>query len=139
MGQVFVPVTITNFFDVIRARDGAIGPEAVRRVSLENVLVDTGAVHLALPADLVAQLGLELVSETPIVTANGRTRARVFRGATLNVMGREGDFRCLELPVGTPVLLGAVPMEELGLEPDLRNRTLRLLPETDEDTYHLML
>ncbi len=33
-------------------------------------------------------------------------------------------------------LLGVVPMETLGLEPDLRNQRLRLLPEEPGDTYY---
>ena len=32
-------------------------------------------------------------------------------------------------------LLGAVPMEMLGMEPDLRTRNIRLLPEGPERSY----
>ena len=60
-------------------------------------------------------------------------------GLTLEVEGRSGEFRCMETPDGTPVLLGAVPMETLGVEPDLRNQRLRLLPEDGPDTHILAL
>jgi len=41
----------------------------------------------------------------------------------------------LELPAGTTPLLGVIPMEALGVEPDLQNQRLRLLPEGPTDTY----
>ncbi|MCC3639040.1 MAG: aspartyl protease, partial [Microcoleus sp. PH2017_37_MFU_D_B] len=47
-----------------------------------------------------------------------------------------GRFDCLELPEGVAaVLLGVIPMEELGLEPDLKNRRLRVLPMNNQQTY----
>lgn len=42
----------------------------------------------------------------------------------------------MELPEGvSAVLLGVIPMEELGLEPDLKNQRLRVLPMNQEQTY----
>ena len=33
------------------------------------------------------------------------------------------------------VLLGVIPMERLGLEPDLKNQRLRVLPMNEEQKY----
>lgn len=53
----------------------------------------------------------------------------------LTLLGRDGTFDCLELPAGTDPLLGVIPLEALGLEPDRRNQRLRLLPEEPGDSY----
>ncbi|MGB3756210.1 MAG: hypothetical protein WBA07_07530 [Rivularia sp. (in: cyanobacteria)] len=53
--------------------------------------------------------------------------------------GRKGEFTCTELPGGEDALLGVIPMEELGLQPDLINQKLILLPQTGKDTFHMIL
>ena len=39
----------------------------------------------------------------------------------------------------SPALLGVIPLESLGLEPDVRNQTLRLLPEGPDKSHIMML
>ncbi len=51
----------------------------------------------------------------------------VYKGLELNVEGREGTYNCVELPIGQTPLLGLIPLEDLGLEPDLQNQRLRHL------------
>jgi hypothetical protein len=58
---------------------------------------------------------------------------------SLSVEGREGTFNCIELPAGTDPLLGLIPLEDLGLEPDLKNQRLRLLPMEGKETYLTVL
>ena len=139
MGKVTVPLTVLNRADQIRAKDGTIAMEQVRSVELRDVLVDTGATTLCLPAEMVAQIGLELLKEVDVATAMGIGKARIYRDATLVLCGREGTFECLELPGGRDPLLGVIPLEMLGLEPDLKNQTLRVLPEESVDTYLTIL
>ena len=135
LGKVATPLTITNYADQIEAERGHRRAGAVRSVTLGEVIVDTGATTLALPADVIAQLGLALREEVPILTAAGPGTARLYRDAALTLLGREGTFDCLELPVGTRPLLGVIPLEALGLEPDLRNQQLRRLPREPGNTY----
>jgi predicted aspartyl protease len=139
MGKVTVPLTVLNRADQIRAQDGTIAMEQVRSVELRDVLVDTGATTLCLPAEMVAQIGLELLKEVDVATAMGIGKARIYRDATLVLCGREGTFECLELPGGRDPLLGVIPLEMLGLEPDLKNQALRVLPEESVDTYLTIL
>ena len=47
-GHVHATLTVSNRADQVRARDGAIRPEEVRTVTLDDVLVDTGATLLTL-------------------------------------------------------------------------------------------
>lgn len=58
---------------------------------------------------------------------------------SITVEARKGEFTCTELPGGEDALLGVIPMEELGLQPDIINQRLILLPETRKDTYHTIL
>ncbi len=136
MGQVLTTITVTNFIDLVMAERGFISAEEVRSVMLDKVIVDTGATLLSLPATIISQLGLRQVGERDVETSAGITKGRIFAGAQIIVEGREGRFDCLELPEWvSAVLLGVIPMEELGLEPDLKNQRLRVLPMNEEQTY----
>ncbi|MBR8837658.1 MAG: aspartyl protease family protein [Stigonema ocellatum SAG 48.90 = DSM 106950] len=139
MGKVFTKLTVINRADQILTENGIIPPEQVRSITLENVLVDTGATTLCLPPEVIAKLGLRILKEVNVATAMGIGRARIFRDATIILCGREGTFECLELPGGTEALLGVIPLEALGLEPDLRNQTLKVLPDEATDTYLTIL
>ncbi len=135
MGKVYTSLTITNRADQIRAEDGTIAPEQIRSVTLENVLVDTGATTLCLPSEVITRLGLKLLKEVEVATAMGMGKGRIFRDATIALCGREGTFECLELPGGRDALLGVIPLEALGLEPDVGNQRLKVLPSESVDTY----
>jgi len=138
MGRITTQLTITNRADQIRAEDGTISPEAVRSVTLDDVLVDTGATTLCLPRDTIAALGLRLLREAVAETATGSTTVRIFQDAKISLLGREGTFECVELPEGRPPLLGVVPLEMLGAELDLQKQELRLLPMTPGHSYFLL-
>jgi predicted aspartyl protease len=136
MGQVITTITVTNRIDRVMAERGFISAEEVRSVILDNVVVDTGATLLSLPAPIISQLGLIQVGERDVETSAGIKKGRIFADAQIIVEEREGRFDCLELPEGvSAVLLGVIPMEELGLEPDLKNRRLRVLPMNNQQTY----
>jgi predicted aspartyl protease len=138
VGKVVTPLTITNYADQIEAERGHRQASDVRSVALGEVLVDTGATTLALPADVIARLGLALREEVSILTATGPGRTRLYRDAALALLGREGTFDCLELPTGALPLLGVIPLEALGLEPDLRNQRLRRLPQEPGNTFYTL-
>lgn len=139
MGKVFATITITNRADEILAEAEVITPDHIRSVTLNNVLVDTGATTLCLPPAVIAQLGLKLQKEVDVATVMGVGKARIFKDATVSYHDREGTFECLELPGGSDPLLGVIPLEALGLEPDLRNQTLKILPINSSETYLTIL
>lgn len=139
MGRVLAKLTITNRIDQANAQNGLIPHDQIRSVELDDVLVDTGATTLCLSAETISQLGLELLPEVQISTANGIGTARIFQDAKISLCGREGTFECLELPGGQNPLLGVIPMEALGLEPDLQNQRLRVLPISSTETYLTIL
>ena len=135
MGRIVVPIEVKNVWDRALADRGIIPEADIRTVQLNDVLVDTGATRLCLPADVIRLLGLKARGVITANTAAGKKRTRVFTGVELTVSGRTGLFDCLELPGGTHPLLGQIPMEDLGLEPDLKNRRLIVLPDQGDDTY----
>ncbi|MEO0455635.1 MAG: aspartyl protease family protein [Cyanobacteria bacterium P01_A01_bin.114] len=135
VGQVTVTITVTNHIDQILAERGFIPVTEVRSVTLSDVLVDTGATLLSLPTRIIQRLGLPVDSETNVQTSAGSRKARLFREAHLELCGRHSTFDCLELTEIDIPLLGVLPMERLGLEPDLQNQRLRVLPTEEADTY----
>jgi len=139
MGKVHTKLTIINRGDQILAENNFISEDKIRSVTLDGVLVDTGATTLCLPPEIIAKLGLKLLKEVDVATAMGIGKARIFRDATISLYGREGTFECLELPGGRDPLLGVIPLEMLGLEPDLKNQSLKVLPSESVDTYLTIL
>ena len=139
MGKVLTIITLTNSLDYGNARSGLIPAQQVRSVTMNDVLVDTGATLLCLPPDVINQLGLTVLREVPVETAAGLQITRIFEGVRLSVQGREGTFDCLELPGGREALLGVVPLEVLGLEPDVKNQRLEVLPMNESESYLTIL
>ncbi|MDY7047742.1 MAG: aspartyl protease family protein [Microcystis panniformis WG22] len=139
MGKIYTSITVINRADQILAAAAVISPDQIRSLTLENVLVDTGATTVCLVPEVISRLGLQLLKEVDVATAKGIGKARIFRDATLIIAGREGTFECLELPGGQNNLLGVIPLEALGLEPDLRSQKLRVLPTESHETYLTIL
>jgi predicted aspartyl protease len=135
MGKVMTTITVINYVDQVLAERGFIQSEEVRSITLNDVIVDTGATMLCLPSSVIERLGLKSLGTIGTKTAMGEGTARLFKGVTLKVEGREGTFDCVELPDGVEALLGVIPQEQLGLEPDLQNQRLRVLPNTPKDSY----
>ena len=135
MGRVTATITVTNHIDEILGERGFIPTDAIRSITIENVLVDTGTTRLCLPADIISQLGLTLVGQIQGNTAIGARQFRLFKDVTIAVAGREGRYDCVEIPAGEEPLLGLIPLEDLGLEPDLRNQRLIVLPAEGMQSY----
>ena len=139
MGNIIVTLTLTNWADSILARRGFIPTGEVRSCTVNNALVDTGATRLCLPTDIIEQLGLTQVGIIDAQTAVGPHTVKVYEGLKLNVEGREGRYDCVEIPAGQTPLLGLIPLEDLGLDPDLQNQKLRHLPTTGKESYMTIL
>jgi predicted aspartyl protease len=139
MGKVTTTITVTNHIDQILAERGFIPEEQIRSITLHDVLVDTGVTRLCLPRNIILDLGLPLQGEVDVKIATGIEKACIYKEFHIVVEGREGVFNCIELPEGSDPLLGLIPLEDLGLEPDLMNQKLRVLPISGKDTYLMVL
>jgi len=77
-------------------------------------LVDSGAVQLSLPAELVERLKLMELGQVRVYTADGAEHEyRVMGIAEVEVQGRSTRVQVVELPRGARPLLGAIPLEEM--------------------------
>lgn len=79
-----------------------------------EALVDTGAVHLCVPDHAAIQLDLEEIEKRQVTVADVSTRAVPYAGP---VMTRFGNRSCFTgaMMLGTEVLLGAIPMQDMDL------------------------
>ena len=139
IGKVLTTLTVTNRIDQANAKAGLIPDDKIRSITLQDVLVDTGATTLCLPQEAIETLGLELLKEVSVSTATGVSSSRIFQDAKISLCGREGTFECLELPGGRDPLIEVIPLEALGLELDLPKQTLKVLPSESWDTYLTIL
>src|SRR5262249_19148000 len=89
-------------------------------------LVDTGATYLCLPPSMIQALGLRPVVKRKARTTNGVREVSVYSPARLTIQGRDTDVRVAEVPEGTPVLIGQLPLEDLDLV--LFPKDQRLIP-----------
>lgn len=124
MGRVLTEATIENMEDLWAAKRGLLSAEKVRRVTLSDALVDTGATLLSLPTPLIAELGLEKTGSKRVISTIGGGEAAVYSAVRLTIQGRSCTMDVMEVPDNVPVLIGQLPLEHLDLVVDLRSRTL---------------
>ena len=124
MGEIVVNVGLENYVDRSNARSG-IRTEPVRRAQVEGV-VDTGAVMLVLPQNIVERLGLETLRTAIVTCADERRDERSVAGPVALEIGDR--FMVTECVVGPPLsepLIGQIVLEALDLIADCANRMLR--------------
>ena len=81
-------VKLTNFTDMQMAERGLIPRESVRHVEID-ALADTGAIAMAIPADVAEELGASVVRHDTVRVADGRVLPVDYVGALwIEVLGR---------------------------------------------------
>ncbi|RKU14515.1 aspartyl protease [Candidatus Poribacteria bacterium] len=125
-------IEMANLKDLNLAEAGVINPEDVRRVTVENAVVDTGATRLALPKPIIEQLGLTPVRSTRSLTTNGVVERTVYSPLEFTVLERTDNIQGTDLPANVPVLVGHVVLELLDLCLDIK-RGLIYNPEHDDE------
>jgi clan AA aspartic protease len=124
MGRVLVEATIENLKDLWAAEQGICKPEEVRRVTVHEALVDTGATLLALPTSIIQKLGLEKKTTRPSMSSVGKKETAVYGTVRLTIQGRECPVEVAEVPDEVPVLIGQIPLEYLDFVVDCKNQRL---------------
>ena len=108
MGVFSVPVRIKNW------QNQFLPPDQRGEEVLCDALVDSGALEVALPVDLLERLKLVELGSIRVLTADGAQHEyRVFGIAEIEVQGRTCHGPVIELPHGSQPLLGAYPMEAM--------------------------
>jgi clan AA aspartic protease len=121
---VLTEATIENMEDLWAVKRGLLPADKVRRVTVTDALVDTGATLLSLPTRLIQELGLDRTASKRVITSTGEGEAAVYSAVRLTIQGRACTMDVIEVPDRVPVLIGQLPLEHLDLVIDLRSRTL---------------
>ena len=124
MGRVLTEATIENLQDAWDAERNMIPAAQVRRVTVPDALVDTGATTLSLPTQMIRQLGLSEQYKKRVRSSVGVSEAAVYDAVRLTIQGRTCTMDVVEVPDGTPVLIGQLPLEFLDFVVDMRSHTL---------------
>jgi clan AA aspartic protease len=124
MGRVLTEATVYNLGDLIEAERGKLERDAVRKVTIPEALVDTGATTLSMPRSLLDQIGLTKQYEKRAITAGGTVTLDVYGSAKLEIMGRVVVTDVIVVPEGNPVLIGQIPLEMMDWVVDLQGRKL---------------
>jgi predicted aspartyl protease len=124
VGRVLTEATIENLEDLWAVKRGLLDPAQVRRLTVADALVDTGATLLSLPTRLIQQLGLAKTSSKHVTSSLGVAEAGVYDAVRLTIQGRTCTMDVMEVPDTVPVLIGQLPLEHLDLVVDLRSRSL---------------
>lgn len=132
MGKVVNRIKITNNTDVDKAREGLIGLDAVRSVTVE-ALVDTGATMMVVPAEVAEKLGLPRGGTRKVKYADGRVAEVPWvTSVRLEICGREMTCDALVEAAGTTALIGQIPLEALDLVVDPKNRQCHVNPASPD-------
>ncbi|MBU0899494.1 retroviral-like aspartic protease family protein [bacterium] len=130
MGEVIVEVELENFGDRYTFKRGFIKEQEIRSLKCK-ALVDTGAIMVMLPQDMVEELGLESTRKVIVTYANEQKEERdIAGGLTLKIGKRAMDTDCIVGPPGSEPLVGQIVLEELDLIVDCNKKTLSPRPES---------
>ena len=130
MGEVRTKVMLENIEDAALCRRGYLQSSEVRHSEID-ALVDTGAVLVLLPQDLVEKLGLPMIGKVIVCLADDtKIELQKANGLRLTIGDREMDTNCLVGPPQCEPLIGQIVLEQLDLIVDPLKRKLTPRPES---------
>jgi clan AA aspartic protease len=115
MGQVIAEITLANEGDEVRAEDGTIRNDEVRKAAVQAI-VDTGAMTVVITEELYKTLGLTQKDEKIANLADGRkVKCVITSPVTIYWKNRSTTARAMMVPGANRVLLGVIPLEDMDL------------------------
>ncbi len=136
MGEIAVQIDLENAGDRAVYERGYVKESEIRTYTLEAI-VDTGAVMLVLPQNVVEKLGLGLQRKVIVSYADDRKEERPVAGPlTIRIGDRFMNTDCIVGPPLSEALIGQVIVEELDLLADCTNQTL--IPRPESPDYPLL-
>lgn len=124
MGRVLTEATLENMGDLWAVHAGLRTPDQVRRITVPDALVDTGASLLSLPSRMIRDLGLAKVGSKGVASSLGLGMVDVYAAVRLTIQNRFCTTDVLEVPDAAPVLIGQLPLENLDFVIDPRTHRL---------------
>jgi len=132
MGEIVVDAELENPIDRGVFERG-YGKESDIRHTTVKAVVDTGAVMLMLPQNVVERLGVPLSGTVVVTYADERREERPTAGPfTLRVCNRSMPVDCVVGPPLSEPLIGQIVLERLDLIADCTNRILAPRPESPD-------
>ena len=113
-------IQLVNLNDLRFAEAGFIPVEDVRKITIADALVDTGATGLCLPMSLIEHLGLTPLRTLNARTANGIVERTLYSEVEYTILERSYSIRVTNLSEGCPVLVGHMLLEQLDLCVDMK-------------------
>lgn len=130
MGEIRVKVRLENGSDIIMYQEGKIKKEEIKKLEID-ALVDTGAVMILLPQDVVETLGLKKIDRAIVSLANEEKIELDVGGlVSLEISNRKWTTDCLIGPPQCEPLIGQLVLERLDLIVDPLKRTITPRPES---------
>ena len=121
---------LENAGDRVAFEQGYQGESRIRRTEVDGI-VDTGAVTLVLPQNVVERLGLKTRRTVVVTYADERKEERPVAGpVTIEIVDRFMSTDCVVGPPLSEPLIGQVVLESLDLIADCAKRTA--LPRTPD-------
>ena len=118
MVKFVVPASIENAADSSEVRRGTLHVDRVRRVAVEDAVVDGEVSGLLLPSRIVVALGLAPMQNRPPHTVD------VLRVVRLTLQGRDCIMDVIEVTDDNPVTIGSVPLLAMDWVIDMRGHKL---------------
>lgn len=132
MGEITINVTLENPIDRGIFERGSGEEVDIRRTSVKAT-VDTGAVMLVLPQNVVERLGLQILRTVVVSYADERKEERPVAGPlTIHIGNRFMSTDCIVGPPLSEPLIGQIVLEALDLLADCTKRTLTPRPESPD-------
>ena len=130
MGEIVASMKLENTVDRGVVRRGLRDESTVRRAMVDGV-VDTGAVMLVLPEDVVGRLGARTRREVVVTYATEYRETRRVAGPG-HIGDRFMNADCISGPPSSKPLIGQIVLAALDLVADCANRTLGPRPESPD-------
>ena len=125
-------IELENLTELILADSDVIKSEEVKRVTVDDAIVDTSATRLSLPKSLIEQLGLTVVGSRKSRTTNGIVDRNIYSAVQFTVLKRSGIIEVTDVPDDVPVLVGHMVLEMLDLCLDIK-KGLIYNPDHDDE------
>jgi clan AA aspartic protease len=124
MGFVETEITLVNVKDEVRAEDGTISIDKVRKETVQAT-VDTGAMSLIITEEIYQKLGLSQVGDISANLADGRRLpCKVTSDVRIFCNNRRTVVEAVVIPGAKRILLGVLPLEGMDLMVDPKKQTL---------------
>ena len=132
VGEIVTSIELENATERGNVRLGLREESSVRNTVVDGI-VDTGAVMLVLPQNVVERLGLPIHGKVIVSYADERKEERAVAGPLgIRIGNRAMNTDCVVGPPLSEPLIGQIVLEGLDLIADCTNRTVGPRPESPD-------